>query len=1107
MYELYRLLGFMLTVLAFSTFVYIMIGLAQLARGELEGAKSKLQKGLVFLLLLVFLPGLLNLFVPYSGSPPTISEGRVFVAPAVPEYNEPIVPVFQVINLAYTPVTVTVTFEGSVTSTVVNNVVGGVVFQNMVLSPPSSYSSSVFSTVHTGSYVAYADGTLVGRGELYVTGVKVYAEMDRGFISSIVDAAIEFLMKVLSLLKDAINFIWKNLYFVNGFLLVIMITLLPTTEMFGTWFKLYYDAIYLLSLYLLPMLIAYNVAIRAWNRKSKLAEMLLKDIIIIVIWLKAGIPLYNYAASIINDMILTLSYNGIIKAGETIQSFQGFVFTMISFAVFPRIRYMVKFLLVGTLFIYLVITAFALFRYMLIAAILMLFPLFVLLWSLDITRKVVRRAMRTLYVQALFGLIMGIIFEIVYNIDKVFGLGPELKVALPALVMFAPIYMMSFAEQIAASGSLNFRKNFLNRVRKEARPFVRSFRELTAFFAEETAEKMRPSTELPNFGIIEKDKSGGVQEELKPELTTYNIPGTTSPRYEEVGIEDLKSGGTPEAVIHESAVPREPEYTFEAARAKVMEDLSGFVDAIKQRGGELYIVGGAVRDILLGKKPQDIDLATNLTPEEVKQIAAERGYKVIPTGEEYGTVTIIDGKGNSYETTTFRKELYDRETRKPKVTFTDDVIEDLSRRDFTINAIAYDVVNGKLVDPYNGAEDLKRGIIRAVGDPKERFMEDPLRVFRGMRFAATYDFEIDEKTFGAMKDPEVKEALKKVPKERVVMELEKLFKNAEKPSKFFELAKEAGLLEYVAPPLKDTVGVEQPKLWHYGDVWKHTMDALDNADVRDPEVMMAILLHDVGKPHTVKPHPKTGEPMFPNHANKGAEIAKEYLKSMKFSNRFVEDVTKLVKYHEVKYPTNERELANFGRMLADLTDGGKRPEMVDKLFAVRKADAIAHKKAWVSVFLKEIERTKALAEEFLKTKPLNRNQLALKGEDLKAIADKYNADYTIIGKVQNKLLEEVWGGKLQNNKASLRVRAEQLVKSMKASPKEDVVTTKRGKRVVLPSGDKKEQGKREERKAELEKQQAEPSELPPEFPHFGIIPKKKKRIVFEKEEFIDTREE
>lgn len=229
------------------------------------------------------------------------------------------------------------------------------------------------------------------------------------------------------------------------------------------------------------------------------------------------------------------------------------------------------------------------------------------------------------------------------------------------------------------------------------------------------------------------------------------------------------------------------------------------MQTLETEGFKAFVVGGAVRDTLLGKVPKDVDVATDAKPEQVVSMFEHRGFRVVPTGLQHGTVTVVDREsGTPYEVTTFRVDGVYTDGRRPdSVQFVDRLEADLGRRDFTINAMAFDA-DGELVDPFGGHMDLLMGKLRAVGEPKDRFMEDALRVVRAMRFAAQLDFTVDSKTFGAMADTAVLHKLKDVARERMTAEMKKAFAGA-KPSNFFRFAFNTGAFLTLFPTRKYTM--------------------------------------------------------------------------------------------------------------------------------------------------------------------------------------------------------------------------------------------------------------------------------------------------------------
>ncbi|MGZ3453448.1 MAG: CCA tRNA nucleotidyltransferase [Polyangiales bacterium] len=328
---------------------------------------------------------------------------------------------------------------------------------------------------------------------------------------------------------------------------------------------------------------------------------------------------------------------------------------------------------------------------------------------------------------------------------------------------------------------------------------------------------------------------------------------------------------------------------------------------LREKGHRAWIVGGCVRDLLRGAKVADWDVATSAKPEEV-----QRAFRrVIPTGIQHGTVTVHlhDGDGGgTYEVTTLRGETTYSDGRRPdSVVFVDDIVADLARRDFTINAIALDPLRQEddaIVDPFDGRGDLKRHVLRAVGDPAQRFGEDGLRVLRAARFVATLEVDLDPATAAAIRP--ALGTYRKVSAERVRDEWIKAMK-AKKPSRAFEIMREHGLLEVSAPELLPQVGCEQNK-WHRYDVWGHALACLD-ASVGDPILRLSALLHDVGKPVTRAFSDKTQDYTFYDHERIGAEMVEPVLARLRFSNEERVRIAHLVRHHLVCYDASWSDAA------------------------------------------------------------------------------------------------------------------------------------------------------------------------------------------------------
>jgi poly(A) polymerase/tRNA nucleotidyltransferase (CCA-adding enzyme) len=412
--------------------------------------------------------------------------------------------------------------------------------------------------------------------------------------------------------------------------------------------------------------------------------------------------------------------------------------------------------------------------------------------------------------------------------------------------------------------------------------------------------------------------------------------------------------------IPENTLKLIPSYVFAAA------------DTLKQKGFEAFLVGGSVRDILLGKTPSDYDIATNAYPEVIAEIFS----KSIPTGAKFGTMTVLmsDEHGETFDLqiTTYRSEEDYFGGRWPaKVEFTKTIEEDLARRDFTINAIALDlsaeIGSPQLLrNPFDGLRDLELGIIRAVRDPLERFTEDGLRPVRACRLAAQLNFKIEPATLAAM--TQTNHVTAKVSAERLRDELMKLLLKSSKPSIGLRLMQQTGILKLIIPELEDGMGVTQPE-FHNDDVFEHSLQACDNAE---DSVKLAALLHDIGKPPTMTKDEHGTH--FYGHDLKGAEMTAVIMQRLKFPNSEIHRTANLVRWHMFYYPSadwrkstvsdddNSVSLTDeqVGKVLAEKgerqqggwTDGAVRrlihnvggEEQIDELMKLRIADATANPK-------------------------------------------------------------------------------------------------------------------------------------------------------------------
>jgi tRNA nucleotidyltransferase (CCA-adding enzyme) len=362
----------------------------------------------------------------------------------------------------------------------------------------------------------------------------------------------------------------------------------------------------------------------------------------------------------------------------------------------------------------------------------------------------------------------------------------------------------------------------------------------------------------------------------------------------------------------------------------IPEDVLAVCRRLRDAGHLAFIVGGSVRDLIVGRPPGDFDVATDAHPDVTLRIFGSRF--AIPTGIQHGTVTVLTREPPNQrhvEVTTFRGEGAYLDGRRPSsVTFSATLAEDLSRRDFTMNAIAYDPEGRGLIDPFDGQGDIRRKLIRTVGDAKLRFYEDGLRPMRAVRQAAQLGFQLDTDTQAAI--PHALDSFRKVSAERIRDELRKLLL-ADKPSHGIELMRATGLLAEVLPELLATVGCVQNR-FHKHDVYTHILATVDAA-IPDFVVRMGALLHDLGKPVTQAPRPDSpGEFTFFRHEQVGTEMAEAICQRLKLSANERDTLCALVAGHMFYYTPEwtDGTVRRFVRRVG--------PELVPALFALREAD-------------------------------------------------------------------------------------------------------------------------------------------------------------------------
>ncbi len=435
------------------------------------------------------------------------------------------------------------------------------------------------------------------------------------------------------------------------------------------------------------------------------------------------------------------------------------------------------------------------------------------------------------------------------------------------------------------------------------------------------------------------------------------------------------------------------------------QPVAALLSRLQENGYEAYVVGGAVRDILLAKAPGDYDVATSALPAEVISVFGEKHCH--PTGLSHGTVTVIS-EGTPVEVTTFRVDGDYADSRHPEnVSFSRSLEEDVKRRDFTINAMALSA-DGSLLDYYGGMEDLKNRILRTVGDPKARFSEDALRILRALRFAAELGFVIEEKTSAEIFRQ--KESLLSLSAERIWKEFSRLICGsfcAPILRKYFDV------FTVIIPEIAPMKGFEQHNPHHVFDVWEHTLAAMTYIPPT-PVLRMAILLHDIGKPSCFEIG-EDGVGHFRGHPKVSAAMAEEILSRLKVDTETRETVVLLVKAHDVPL---DPVLKNVRRRLAQYGE-----ERVRLLLEVKRADISAHslKSAYR---LAELSRFEVLLNKTIEEQLcFSFASMEVNGKDLIGIGIPAG---TRLGSIKKQLLNEIIDGVLPNEKTALLQRAQDI---------------------------------------------------------------------------------
>lgn len=458
-------------------------------------------------------------------------------------------------------------------------------------------------------------------------------------------------------------------------------------------------------------------------------------------------------------------------------------------------------------------------------------------------------------------------------------------------------------------------------------------------------------------------------------------------------------------------------------KRNVDENAKNLIKLLNKCGYEAYLVGGCVRDLLLNKTPKDWDICTNAKPQEIISVLRKNNIKFCTPGIEFGTVVALvetreihgkvdEGPGcaklvkkvSEYEITTYRAETAYRDNRHPdEVKFIGDLKGDLSRRDFTINAMAYNPITNELVDYFNGQEHLSRGIIETVGDAEERFSEDSLRILRAIRFAVRYNFSISLDTASAMKT--CVSLLDNVSKERITQELEKMLTCGKNIKHYFTIY--SFVIERIIPEIAKCINFDQNNKYHTHDVYLHMLYVVDNCKTNKFEIKLAALLHDIGKPDTYIEDAQ-GQGHFYGHPQISYEICKQMLdKNFRLTNEQKDRVLELVKYHDMILATTKKSVKRA------LNKHGKG--FLEDWFILKQADMDDHiypnKKHRYVIDIDYIRKT--MEEIVSANECFTIKDLSINGKDIMEITNTKPGKH--IGTILNALLEKVIDEEIEND--------------------------------------------------------------------------------------------
>lgn len=425
------------------------------------------------------------------------------------------------------------------------------------------------------------------------------------------------------------------------------------------------------------------------------------------------------------------------------------------------------------------------------------------------------------------------------------------------------------------------------------------------------------------------------------------------------------------------------------------------IQGLEQCGHEAYMVGGCVRDSILGRKPHDYDICTSATPDKI--LKAFPDEEIIPTGLQHGTVTILINK-EPFEVTTYRIDGDYSDNRRPdNVTFTKNLVEDLQRRDFTINAMAYNPKTG-LIDPFNGIDDIENQLIRCVGSAKDRFNEDALRILRAIRFEAQLGFAGFPETMFEIERQY--ERLKNISVERINSEFCKIVAS----NQFcVELVLYPDVFSLFIPELKDMIGFQQNNPYHAYDVFDHTIHAIEKCESDDLIVRLAVFFHDFGKPHSYQDG-EDGIRHFKGHGKVSAEITDAIMKHLRFDNETRNNVVELVYYHDATFEVGKKYVKRWLNKIGE--------KQFRRLLEVRKADIKGQKLNYEKSRIEKIDNIEDILEEILQEQEcFSLKDLAINGNDVKQAMNLEEGKD--VGYWLNEILKRVMDGELNNNKDDL----------------------------------------------------------------------------------------